>query len=264
MIAGAAITLAALALLAAGGSASEQKPERRPSSGRPEPAPAPAPTPGPDGFVVTTTYAQLDALLIRAGLTKRWRQFCLLTAAGESNFVSNVYLGPPDRQPPGTKLSSSWERIGQSEYEATRTAYNRNAELWQSCPWGASRYTTAGGLFGLLAPNAIYGYRSTDLRCLDPWKIYDAAEVIPMFLAYCKRTMGNSRMDINGDWLDLRLGVGATKRIGVPEQRTSMIAKLEKKGGALKRVGLDRTFLFGKVEPLPNFNILTYRELLVP
>lgn len=218
--------------------------------------------PGDPGGDSSPTGGQkeLDNLLRQAGLSKGWREFCLLTAAGESGFVPNIYLGLPERQPPGTVLSKWWESIGESEYKATIVAFERNAELWENCPWPKDRYTTAGGLFGFLAPNAVYAYRNTSLKCIDPWMIYDAREAIPMFLAYCKRVMGNSRMKTNGDWLDLRLGVGALQRIGVPEQRTDMADKLVKRG-TLKRVGLNKSWLYRKVEPL-QLDVMALREKL--
>lgn len=212
--------------------------------------------------VLTDDAAELEQILIEAGFSPGLRRFCLLTAAGESGFTSNVYLGRPELQPPGTVLSSAWKQIGESEYQATVRAYEGHAELYGSCPWPKSRYTVAGGLFGFLAPYAVYCYRNTQLRCIDPWSIYDAVEAVVMFYDMVRRIAGNPRMKINGDWLDLRCGVGALARIGVPEQRERMANKLESQK-ILSRLGIPKSWLYQKIDPIPSVDLLALRQRLL-
>lgn len=204
----------------------------------------------------------LDAMLADAGLPRDWRRFAIMTAAGESRFVANVFLGRPPLKPPFAVLSSSWQQIGESEYQATVRAYNRNADLWSSCPWEQERYTVAGGLFGLLAPNAVYAFRNTELVCIDPWSTFVAAESIPMFIDFCRRVLKNSRMKIKGDWLDLRLGVGALERIGVASERQEMLDKLTSRG-ILSDLGIPRQWLFETVKPLPKVDLVAVRARLL-
>ncbi len=214
----------------------------------PSPSPPPLPPPPPPR---PSKQVDLDDVLADAGLSANWRKFFLMTAAGESGFVENVYLGRPELQPPGTVLSSAVDEIGESEYQATIVAYNRHADKWDKCGWPRDRYTVAGGAFGFLAPNAVYAYIATDLRCIDPWSIYDTLEAVPMGMAMAKRILGNSRMKINNDWLDLRLGWGALERVAVPAARSAMRKKLIDRGH-LKAAGIsDPSWLYGKIDPLP-------------
>jgi predicted esterase len=213
-------------------------------------------------YIVTDDLAELDAIMIEAGFSPNLRRFCAMTAQGESGLISNMYLGRPQLQPPGTVLSPYWEDIGESEYQATVDAYDSLAEIYSACPWPKSRYTVAGGLFGFLAPYGVYAYRNTSLKCIDPWSIYDAVEAVVMFYDMLRRISGNPRMSINGDWLDLRCGVGALARIGVPEKRAAMAAKLEDRG-TLKKLGVPKAWLYEKIEPLPKVDLLELRARLL-
>jgi predicted esterase len=216
-------------------------------------------SPASSPVTVIDEISEIEPLLLAASLDAGWRRFFTVIARKESGFVSNVFLGRVDRQPPGTVLSKQADTLGEGEWRAAQTAYERLTFL-HACYWPAARYEVAGGLFGQLAPLAVAQWAKTPLACLDPWSIFDPVEALVMAIGNAGGLTRRADFDVHGDWLDVFVGWGSPASIGDPERRALVAGRLAKHLAAL---GIADAWLYQRVTALPVEPLLELRERLL-
>lgn len=195
--------------------------------------------------------ADMRAMLARSGLTVDWQTFLMATAGGESNWYSNVGLGPNNHpgRPPWLRPSKASANVQNAEARAAAKAYDRRASMFAGCTWPRDRYVFgSGGWFGMLPTNGLYAFRGTSLVCTDPWAVADPAWSIVMAVDFARRTMQNRNPT---SWLALRTGWGWPARTNNAQQQDKVMNKRRGLGYQLDRLGVPRSWAQGKPTPLP-------------
>lgn len=199
--------------------------------------------------------AEWDRLLQIAGVSEDWRRFFALQARKESRFNANTFLGLPALQPPGTEPSSVIDQYGESEYRAARNMYLGTPYL-AACQWGEDRYSVAGGIVGLLAANAVRPYKGTTLECIDPWKMFDIREAVPMAYGHARALYVNRNPTT---WLEMASAWGIPAKTKDPDRLAELRVRLKRHLDALD---IPVSWLDTKIDPLPRRDLVAMRDLV--
>lgn len=205
----------------------------------------------------------LQELLKAAGPDGEWRRFFLATARGESAFTSNVVLGNPALYPKGSKPSPQTDRLGASEANGARMAYDRavSQNRLAGCPWPSSAYSWgSGGWLAMLPANAWYAYKDTSLKCRHPWYLLHPVDHVVTAIEFARRLTGWSAFKAEPTWLTLRVGWGNPSAMDDPQARERVALKF---GDQLQALGLAKAWMYEKVTVLPTTDIDTTWDQLM-
>jgi hypothetical protein len=197
----------------------------------------------------------LQELLDAAGLDSNWKRFFLVTARGESGFVSNVALGDPHLYPVGSTPSKYTATLGPGEAAGARQAYERARDKGRldGCPWPGEAYSWgSGGWLGMLPANAWYAYKDTSLRCRHPWYLLHPVDHVVVAIDFARRLMRWSNFKADPTWLTLRVGWGNPSNMNDAKAR----ARVEQKfGDQLRALGASPQWMHNEVTALPKYDV---------
>jgi hypothetical protein len=183
-------------------------------------------------------------------LDASWTAFFEAAALGESGLNTLAARGITKGAPPWAVVYTD-----AGEASAAAQAYDRNSERYDACTTSVEerdRYRFgSGGLWALLAPNALAAFWGTEYQCLEPWAIFDPPRAFVMIIELTRRVMKYSKFQQVPTLGNARVGHRATSLLGKPDELERQRTGHNKLGDRLVELGHSRSLVDQPVTPLP-------------